>query len=113
MPSQASEYTRAILLKERRSLEARRDEILHCGSRSPEASQEFFQVTNDLIQNELALEELANPCTEKVFDILAYTEEQLFYAWCKNNSNSALKEAHEAVKKAFENFASSTKLHNR
>lgn len=49
---------------------------------------------------------------QDIFDILADTEEKLFYAWCRDMDNAALDEAHEAVKKAFEAFAKATGCRN-
>ena len=49
---------------------------------------------------------------QDIFDILADTEEKLFYALCGGMGNVALDEAHEAAKKALEAFAKATGCHN-
>lgn len=50
---------------------------------------------------------------QQIFELLADTEEKLFYASCANRGNAELKAAHEAAKKALESFAKATGCHNR
>lgn len=45
---------------------------------------------------------------QDIFDILADTEEKLFYAWCNNIGNTNLQKAHESVKAALKSFAMAT-----
>lgn len=49
---------------------------------------------------------------QEIFEILAENEEKLFYAWCANRDNEEIKKAHEAAKKALEEFAKKTGCHN-
>lgn len=58
MSSKASEYTRALLLKDRDALESRKEAILNGGNLSPEVAQELIQVVNSINRNDLSLCEL-------------------------------------------------------
>lgn len=49
---------------------------------------------------------------QDIFDILADTEEKLFYAWCKDKDNAALIKAHESAKEALKSFAMATGYYN-
>ena len=49
---------------------------------------------------------------QDIFDILADTEEKLFYAWCKDKDNAAVKKAHKTAKEALKSFAMPTGYYN-
>lgn len=49
---------------------------------------------------------------QELFDILAEYEAKLFYAYCADPKNEALKAAHAAARKALEDFAKATGCHN-
>lgn len=54
-----------------------------------------------------------NMSNQDIFDILADTEEKLFYAWCNDKDNGALQKAHESAKEALKAFAMATGCRNR
>ena len=43
--------------------------------------------------------------TNEILDVLAENESKLFYAFCRDPKNEVLKMAHEAAKKALEDYA--------
>ena len=45
--------------------------------------------------------------TNEILDVLAENESKLFYAFCRDPKNEGLKMAHEAAKKALEDYAKS------
>lgn len=49
---------------------------------------------------------------QEIFEMLADNEEKLFYAKCAAPDNEEIKKAHEAAKKALEEFAKKTGCHN-
>ncbi|MBQ3178212.1 MAG: hypothetical protein IJB52_10360 [Clostridia bacterium] len=49
---------------------------------------------------------------QEIFEMLADLEERLFYAYCADRENDALKSAHESARKALEEFARKTGTHN-
>ena len=49
---------------------------------------------------------------QEIFELLAENEEKLFHAWSREPRNEILKKAHEAAKKALEEFAKLTGCHN-
>ena len=48
---------------------------------------------------------------QEVFEMLSENESKLFYAYCDDSDNEALKAAHESVKQALINFARDTGCH--
>lgn len=48
---------------------------------------------------------------QEVFEMLSENEARLFYAYCDDRDNEALKAAHESVKQALINFARDTGCH--
>lgn len=48
---------------------------------------------------------------QEVFEMLSENEARLFYAYCDDRDNEALKAAHESVKQALINFAHDTGCH--
>ena len=49
---------------------------------------------------------------QELFDILSEYEAKLFYAYCADPKNEALKAARAAARKALEDFAKATGCHN-
>lgn len=49
---------------------------------------------------------------QDIFDVLSDTEAKLFYAWCNDKDNSALKEAHKSAEEALKAFAMATGCRN-
>ena len=43
--------------------------------------------------------------TNEILDVLVENESKLFYAYCRDSKNEGLKLAHEAAKKALEDYA--------
>ena len=50
---------------------------------------------------------------QEVFEMLSENEARLFYAYCDDRDNKALKAAHESVKQALINFAHDTGCNNK
>ena len=50
---------------------------------------------------------------QEVFEMLSENEARLFYAYCDDRDNEALKAAHESVKQALINFARATGCNNK
>ena len=48
---------------------------------------------------------------QEVFEMLSENEAILFYAYCEDRDNEALKAAHESIKQALINFARDTGCH--
>lgn len=53
-----------------------------------------------------------NMSNQDIFDVLSDTEAKLFYAWCNDKDNAALKEAHKSAKEALKAFALATGCRN-
>lgn len=49
---------------------------------------------------------------QQIFETLAENECKLFYAWCADNNNEELRNAHLAARSALEAFAKATGCHN-